>query len=630
MLNKLNWQSKFSANLIGVLISIMIIPFTIAQPFQETKIKASDSVKNLFFGKSLSVDGNRMIVGAPEESGAGQASGAVYVFDRETDGSWTETAKLTASNRGAFHNFGTSIDVQGDIILIGAPQFGKDVNTYTGAAYIFEKQTDGTWQEVAHLVPDDIGDRDNLGYAVGLSGNDAFIGAYGHDHPSLNAGAVYHYRRQSSGAWLLEAKLSPNEEAQYAEFGASISMDGTRAIIGAPNYHKSPYIDGAVYVFEKQENGSWIEESLLNGVNPTYDATFGESVSLDGDKLIVGAPNNSLFASNAGSATIFEYQSDSTWVAVAEIGNIAPDSYDDFGNSVSISGNQAVVGSPHDDLVNGIDSNEGSAHLYERDENGDWNLRERIIASDGFGGNIFGFQVFQENGITFVSAISESTREIPSGAVYIYEEFSGPQVTSFTLIDAETNFPIPVWDPIPDGATINLSNLPTTFLSIRANTAGPVESVYLTIGHRFQTENIEPYSLFGDHEGNYRPRKFKPGTRTITATPYSEDGLRGEAGVTESITVHFTRNQTRNASLQSYPNPFNPQTTFTFELTEPSDVRLSIFDLTGREVDVLVDSYTQAGVHTATFNAKNLASGVYFARIKTNNNISTHKIVLMR
>ena len=217
-----------------------------------------------------------------------------------------------------------------------------------------------------------------------------------------------------------------------------------------------------------------------------------------------------------------------------------------------------------------------------------------------------------------------------TGAVYSYD-LTQPTVTNFTLIDAVTDLPIPAFDPIPPNAVINLSDLPTTHLSVRANTVGPVESVRIAIDHRSRTENVPPYSLFGDNAGNYRPKNFKPSTRTISATPYTENNGGGEAGATNSITVEFTETGSSSiASFGNYPNPFNPTTNVNFELEQAQHVRLVVYDVLGRQIQVLVDGQLGAGTHQHTFQADGLVSGFYFARLETSAKVQVLKMLLMK
>jgi N-acetylneuraminic acid mutarotase len=120
---------------------------------------------------------------------------------------------------------------------------------------------------------------------------------------------------------------------------------------------------------------------------------------------------------------------------------------------------------------------------------------------------------------------------------------SGPTVTSLTLIDADRDQPVPGFDPLPNGATLNLATLPTRNLNIRANTS-PATVGSVRFGYdgnaSFRTETAAPYALAGDSNGNYAAWTPSLGSHTVTATPYTGAGGTGTAGPTLSVTFTVT------------------------------------------------------------------------------------------
>lgn len=262
---------------------------------QQAKLTASDGVTEDRFGGnvSLSGDGNTALIGAYLKDYNGVLNvGAAYVFTR-TGSAWAQQQKLLPSS--AAHNlFGLSVSLSGDgnTALIGA--YGE--NSYAGAAYIFVRS--GTmWAQQRNLAVNSY----SFGLSVSLNGdgNTALIGAGG----DSGKGEVYVFTR-SGATWAQQAKLTANDAAASDFFGTSISLsrDGTSGIIGA--YRKNGYA-GAVYIFIRS-GGMWSQQQELTASDAAANNNFGSGVSLSGDGAValVGAPFNNSYA---GAAYVFAY-----------------------------------------------------------------------------------------------------------------------------------------------------------------------------------------------------------------------------------------------------------------------------------------------------------------------------------
>ena len=154
-----------------------------------SKLTASDGAAGDRFGSSVSVSGSRAVVGAPQDDYDGSSSGSAYVFERASDGTWSQAAKLTASDGAAEDTFGEKVSVSGNRIIVGG-QLNDDSGVNSGAAYVFERNSDGTWSETTKLLAEDGAAGDEFGIGVGISGGIAFIGAAGDDSA---AGSAYVY-----------------------------------------------------------------------------------------------------------------------------------------------------------------------------------------------------------------------------------------------------------------------------------------------------------------------------------------------------------------------------------------------------------------------------------------------------
>ena len=194
------------------------------------KLTASDGAAGDGFGGSVSLSGDRALVGA---SGDASSRGSAYAYERQGDGSWLEVDKLTASDGAAGDQFGESVSLSGDRALVGA-QFDNDLGTDSGSAYVYERQGDGSWLEVAKLTASDGAADDRFGVSVSLSETRALVAAYLDEDLGSQSGSAYVFERQGDGSWLEVAKLTASDGAALDQFGNSVSLsEGTRALVGA-------------------------------------------------------------------------------------------------------------------------------------------------------------------------------------------------------------------------------------------------------------------------------------------------------------------------------------------------------------------------------------------------------------
>ncbi len=214
---------------------------------------------------------------------------------------------------------------------------------------------------------------------------------------------------------------------------------------------------------------------------------------------------------------------------------------------------------------------------------------------------------------------------------------SSNEIIALILVDADTNDDIL---DLVDGDNLNLDELPTSNLSIRAEVSSDVESVFLQITGDLtgtRTENVSPYALFGDSNGNFSGRTFGAGTYNVNATPYTLDNLNGEAGA--SLSLSFTISQNLNGSLAAlnsaenhlkiYPNPAKIETTAT--IVNGEDIsRITVYDLLGRMVKLYEPSQKE-GEGAFTFDVSSLPAGTYFINVEdTLGNRQSSQMVIQR
>jgi hypothetical protein len=303
---------------------------------QQAKLTASDAAMSDQFGVSVSVSGDTLVVGANNKS---SATGAAYVFVRSGT-SWTQQAILTASDGATNDAFGRRVSVTGDTVVAGA--YGR--NGFTGAAYVFVRGGT-TWSQQAILTAADAASGDHFGNSVSVTGDTIVAGAYGKNG---NTGAVYVFLR-SGITWTQQTKLSASDGVSLDFFGVSVSVSGDTAVAGA--YQNSSI--GAAYVFVRSGT-TWTQQAKLTAADGAGGDNFGYSVSVSGDILAAGAWGRN---NNTGAAYIY-VRSGTNWTQRAILS--APDAAfaDQFGLSVSLSGDTVVTG------ANAKNNSTGAAYVF--------------------------------------------------------------------------------------------------------------------------------------------------------------------------------------------------------------------------------------------------------------------------
>ena len=325
---------------------------------QQTTIVPSDPIRSSSFGYSVAIDGDTAVVGAWSQSNSnGTGAGAVYVFTRSVS-TWTQQAKLLASDAAgtaqANDNFGISVAIDGDTIAVGA--VGAESK---GAAYIYTRS--GTsWTEQAKLLPSDLLGSDNFGCSVSISGDTAVVGSKWQDTGGSNAGAAYTFVR-SGVTWTQQSKIQASDKEAGDQFGYSVAIDGDTVVVGAPYEDTVASDAGAAYIFIRSGT-TWTEQAKIQDDIPTLGDRFGWSVAISGDTVVVGNYLDDTDAlANNGSACIFT-RSGSTWSQRATLLASDKESYDQFGTSVAIDVDTAIIGAPNEDTGG---SNAGAAYIFQ-------------------------------------------------------------------------------------------------------------------------------------------------------------------------------------------------------------------------------------------------------------------------
>ncbi|MCI5157511.1 MAG: hypothetical protein D3906_03560, partial [Candidatus Electrothrix sp. AUS1_2] len=211
--------------------------------------------------------------------------------------------------------------------------------------------------------------------------------------------------------WTQQAKFTSDDSSDAEDqFGVSVSLDGDTAIVGCPG--EDSY-RGSVYIFVRSANGTWIRQAKITEEYRGLYYYFGRSVSLDGNKVLIGADSGDSF----GAAYIFVRSIDGTWTQEAQLTASDWAAGDSFGDSVSLDGDTALIGTWHDN-DNGHDS--GSAYIFVRTENGMWTEQQKLTADDGAYRERFGSHVSLHGNIAMIAAMRDDAFGSNAGSVYIF------------------------------------------------------------------------------------------------------------------------------------------------------------------------------------------------------------------
>ena len=435
-----------------------------------------------------------------------------------------------------------------------------------GSAYIFH-YNGVDWVDEAKLTAKDGEAFDYFGYGVSISGDYALVGAFFDVVNGLRSGSAYVFHHDGS-MWAEEAKLTASDGEEFDYFGYSVSLSGEYAIVGAFNSNDNGMGSGSAYIF-RHDGTNWVEESRLRASDGTAEDYFGYSVSVAGDYAFVGASGDSGFS---GSVYVFHHDG-ADWVEEEKLTASDGMAEDNFGIRVSISGDYALVGAPGED-DHGASS--GSAYVFHYDGTR-WVEEAKLTASDAEEFDSFGYAVSLSGDKALIGAYGDDDF---AGSAYVfhYDGVSWVEGEKLTASDgAEADF---------FGDAVSLS------------------SAHALIG------------AFGDDDN---------GEESGSAYVYS--GFSATTAILVPVEVDAP---TIFELFQNHPNPFNPSTVIRYGLSQKAHVWLEVFNMLGQSVAVLVDGEQAAGFHSAVFEGKGLASGVYVYRLSAGSHVQSKRLILLR
>jgi uncharacterized repeat protein (TIGR01451 family) len=444
-------------------------PVTVDPWVQQAYLKASNTGASDLFGHSVAISGDTVVVGAYGEDssavgvGGNQASnsalesGAAYVFVGN-GATWSQQAYLKASNTAPLDEFGYSVAISGDTVVVGAPaedsnatgvggDGDNDSMAQAGAAYVFVR-SGTTWTQQAYLKASNTGAGDGFGWSVAICGDTVVVGADREDsnatgvdasqtdNSATDSGAAYVFVRSGS-TWSQQAYLKASNTDPSDSFGWSVAASGDTVVVGAifessaaPGVNGNQGNDsapgsGAAYVFVRS-GSTWSQQAYLKASNPEFNDQFAGALAISGDTVIsgavgedsnasgVGGNQGDNSASRSGAAYVF-VRSGTTWAQQAYLKASNAAFEDLFGVSVAVSGDAAIVGAPWEDSsatgVGGSQadnsaSTSGAAYLFQRNGTS-WVQEAYLKASNTGPGDIFGWSVAISASRAVVGALGE-------------------------------------------------------------------------------------------------------------------------------------------------------------------------------------------------------------------------------
>lgn len=398
------------------------------KPAQLAELTPSVRGNGDWFGISVAVSGNTVVVGAFDPNI--EQYGTAYVYVKPTSGwaNMTQVAALTSSDNG--QGFGTSVAISGNTIVVGA----ADTSNFDpqaagpGAAYVFVEPAGGwvNMTESAKLTASDGQSGDAFGDSVGISGGTIGVGAFFAEDNSGNefAGKAYIFTKPAGGWFgnLTETAILTASDSELLNYmGASIAVTPTTVVAGAYGHNN---FQGAAYVFVAP-NAHWTsmtQTAELTASDGESSADFGFSSATNGKTVVEGAVDA---AAGKGAAYVFE-ESANGWVNMTQTAELrAPNAMqgDGFGQSASINakGTYIAVGAPSATV--GANELQGAAYVFKKAPVG-WHNSSRaaeLTSSDGAANDSFGISVFLSGSTAAnTSLVAGAVKSGPPGSAYVF------------------------------------------------------------------------------------------------------------------------------------------------------------------------------------------------------------------
>ncbi len=445
MTNKcLGISGQRRAIVLGVFLGNLIVLNSAGQDLPEcsqTALVRSDVIEIDVFGQSLALTNNNLVVGAPQIRVVTGLPGRVYVFQWDQGvGGWMQSAILTPSFQNPGNEFGSDVATDDAVLVVGARR--DDVvalGDEQGSAWVFRfNQGTGNWMVVGRLIAGDGMPDDDFGASVGLSQDAIIVGSPADDDDGCNPdpglcesfGGAYIFRCDGAN-WVEEAKLQASDGAAFDRFGQAVDIVGDVAIVGSYLDDDAGVESGSVYVFKKIA-GNWVQTGKITAFDGSAGDEFGRALDYDGMTLAIGAPRHDYGEVDRGAVYLYEDDGTPDWLIKAKLTPpMNLDNRDDFfGRTVALDGSRIAVGGA-------LTLTDRAAHVYENVE-GVWTHRVRTVSYAPVTNASFGFDVaLRDDTLAVAAPTTDSPVAEWVGAVYVHENIFISDCNSNCIDDLE-------------------------------------------------------------------------------------------------------------------------------------------------------------------------------------------------
>ena len=309
-------------------------------------------------GETIAISGSAAVL--EQTSNEPEKHGVVYLFTRSNGGEWAEEARLSSSGVGENDFFGYSIAMTSDTVFVGNPSDSRpsrdqepdDRVAESGAIHVFSRDINGDWVESQYIKPSRVIRGSGFGASLSASGERLIVGT-GAFLSTHEGEAAYIFERSPGKIWLENAILRSDRTDSSTSFGISVGIDGDLAVVGASSEFSlvpkaTPSALGTVYVFNRAADGAWQKEARIKAECGGSFQSFGRRVAIFGETILVGAVDESSNGRGptigAGAAFLLQRTSNGVWNSSGYIQAFNRRMHDHFGESVSLSGTQAIIG----------------------------------------------------------------------------------------------------------------------------------------------------------------------------------------------------------------------------------------------------------------------------------------------
>jgi len=435
---------------------LWFLPGILVHGQNELKITPNDPAINDYFAWDVAIWGDVAVLGTPNDDDYGNNSGSVYIFNRFGT-NWVQTQKIAAGNATASDQFGYSVAIDSNVMIVSAI-----LSSTAGQAYVF-RYNGALWLQEQILNPTaPFASGDLFGIEVDIYGDYAIVGAQYNDAAANNAGSAYIYYFNGT-SWIAQQRLNNTDAAASDFFGKAVALENTTAIIGAFYDDPRGLNSGSAYVFDF-DGTSWNQSQKLVPADGNFSDFFGYSVDIEYPWIVVGAFQDNVPGWAEGSVYMFLHDGTS-WSQQQKLTAFDGFDFDNFSRSVDLDGDALIVSSYFDD-DNG--SNSGSVYFF-RNIVGTWGHWKKVIPCDGNQDEVFGCAVAMHDSTVIIGSYLDNQNGMSTGSAYLYQYHED----IFDLganIDTCANVPIPL---VAYGAVSYLWSTGDTTASLVASPTTP-------------------------------------------------------------------------------------------------------------------------------------------------------------